>query len=97
MEQGIGVPQGVPGTFSTRLWVGPGGPSGAEEAFPALSPGLRSIGPGAEPAPVTGSTSWQATQSQHRAVGAWGARLPVKPCPFRAVETSEGIRAEIRA
>lgn len=97
MEQQISVQKGGPSTFSAGLRIGPGGASGAEEAFPALPTSLRSIGPGAEPAPVTGLTFWQPTQSQCGAVGAWGAGLPVKPCPFRAVETCEGVRAEVRA
>ena len=79
-----------PLTFSAGLRVGPGGPSGAEEALPALSTSVRSIGPGAEPAPVTGPTCLQAAQAGHRAIGAHRAGLPVALCPFRAVETCEG-------
>lgn len=80
-----------PITFSAGLRVGPGGPSGAEEALPALPASFRGVGAGAEPAPIIGSTRLQAAQPRHRAVGARRrAGLPVELCPFRAVETCEG-------
>ena len=77
-------------TFSAGLRVGPGGPSVAEEALPALSASLRGIGSGAKPAAIAGSTCLQAAQPGHRAVGACGAGLPAEFCSFRAVETCEG-------
>lgn len=90
MERGSASGREGPVTFSAGLWVGPGGPSEAEEALPALPPGLRGVGPGAKPAAVTGSTRLQIAQPGHRAVGACGAGLPAELCSFRAVETCEG-------
>lgn len=90
MERGSASGREGPVTFSAGLWVGPGGPSGAEEALPALPAGLCGVGPGAKPAAITGSTRLQAAQPGHRAVGARGAGLPAELCSFRAVETCEG-------